>query len=1015
MAAVTQKPGEQTLARDASVLAYARFHRICRDYTRESPLDSRHLPQAPIFLAQELSDPSGCPQFQFTQPVGTSERLEIDSAAAHLLNSVFALRSSPQVTDAYCPPHLTRHLKVETPLLRIDHELDSFRFRKRESLNLTDVTLPLEHTDDEKDEGLSWPLQCRNFSHEFHGKIASDRLDVQKQALLYLQSVMKRPDKPDIPDSAPVKRRLIQPITPPLLPLSPEFTHVPDPSSSSPTGQVQLLSGTTDSIAVEAEALEARISKEDRIDTDDVPGLKYYTEDPMLWDGIEDLEVETTAPSFKPRRRAAELKIETPLTPPANITPPFRSPAKNTKSVSFPDEMLQYITYPMEIPSKYEDGNAVLDSENDFDAFFEEDMAPIAKRADWRAEHEQLHEADTTKRVEVPDLDFEIPIAPWHSFGLRASLKKDGISTELEAQARLLSYCAKEELKITPKWPESNKQDGELKWWAFPRNLSKTVVAEEIQHDAALNKMIGSSPMGDVDIVDSSSLAWKHEGLRVLDQPEDEDEEILPWHFEPGDDLGSLLQKRKSEIANASAELAKRLPESLSKESVIYQPQKKQKTNENAVHESTRLENQFMLGGLFSASNSLEQFMQINSGTMNTKQPLEKRPPEEKQQDNAKVEASISDASKRAVESSQSPMPLPAPPIADEQPPKPFIISSSLLIQRRELVRTIQRLYPRAILIERDFSRPLSTSTTTSTPINHHQPPTEPDLLLSPSTGLLITTLQRIKQRALPSNQHASNNNNNTAAAPHSTTTTTFQTELAHHTTKLQHLIVLVSGASSLDDQHPATKTTTTTAVPPLQPLHPPDARDCDALAALHGFAAAAGASPRCRVSVAYVPGGVADAARWVVGVMAAYGRTEGELVGDRGGGGGGMGEGGDVVDGGEQQSSSSPSSLSSSSSSSVLKEEESLWELFLRRAGLNAFAAQVVLARLKKKEVEGVGRGSAGDGGGGPAAHGLAAFVGMGREERREVFDGVLGDGELLDAVGRRVDGLWVTPRSQR
>ncbi|OMP86236.1 hypothetical protein BK809_0003406 [Diplodia seriata] len=950
MAAVTtRRPGEQAPAPDASVLAYARFHHICRDHTRDDPLDSRHLPQAPIFLAQELSDPSGCPGIQLTQPPGTSERLEIDSTAAHVLKSVSALRFPPQVTEAHSLPRLTRQLKVETPLLRTDHELDSIRFRKRDFFSLKNVTLPLEHTDDEQDEGLTWPSRCHNFSGEFHNKIASDRIDVQKQTLLYLQSVMMRPDKPEIPDSAPEKRRVVQPVTPPLLPLSPEFTHVPDPSSSSPTGQLQLLSGTTNSTAAEAEALEAEIMKKDKLEESEVPGLKYYTEDPMLWDDAEGLEVDAPEFSLKTRRRAADMKVEVPLTPPAKFPPAFQSPAKKVKSVSFPEEILEHTTNPMEIPSQYEDGNAVLDSENDFDAFFE-DIAPIAKKADWRAEHEQLQEADTTKRVEVPRLDFEAPVAPWHAFGLKASLKKEGVSTELKAQARLLSRCAKEELKLAHRWPESKKQDGELTWWAFPRNLHKAAVAERIQYDAALDQLIGSSASKeDVDIVESGSLAWKLDGLRILDKAEDEDEEILPWCFEPGDDFASLLQKRKLEMAEPQAESVKTPTVPMPKESIIHQHQKRQKTNENTDLKTDRVENGFMLGGMFSTSSSLDQFMQINSGAMNVEKRTELRHPAKKQEQEVyRDEAAIPDTMEQAAGNTQTPTPIPAPPITKDQPPKPFIISSSLLIQRRELVHAIQKLYPRATLIERDFSKSLSTSTP-----NPHV--AEPDLLLSPSTGLIITTLQRIKQRPLPGQQSAA---------------ASFQAELAQRAAKLQHLIVLIS--ASLD--------IATTL---------PDASDCEALASLQGFAA----SSRCHITIVYVPGSETDLARWIVGTMEVYGKTSAELAG----GGGGMKENiGD--DGGGDFS--------------VLKEEESLWELFLRRAGLNAFAAQVVLVRLKKDKGA---EGGSGDGSNGEeetaAPYGLGQFVGMDPEERMKAFEGIVADRELLDLVGRRVDGTWTKP----
>ncbi|KAK0645122.1 hypothetical protein DIS24_g8202 [Lasiodiplodia hormozganensis] len=965
MAAVRHNSSDQTLDPDASVLDYARFHRICRDYARSDPLDPRYLPQAPIFLLQDLTDPPGCSRVQPNEAPDTSERLEIDAAAVNVLKTVSALQNHRPATGTYSNPRLVRHLKVEAPLLNTDHELDSIRFRKHDNLRLTDVKLPIELTDDEKDEGLSWPSQSRGFSQQFYREIESDRLEVQKQALLYLQSVAKQPAKPDIPEPAPAKRLAVQPVTPPLLPLSPEFTHVPDPASSSPTGQLQLLSGTTDSIAAEAESLEGKIFKEDGFETSDVPGLRSYVEDPMLWGDAGDLEVDELTPLPKPRRRAAELKVEVPLTPPQSFPSAVRSPAKDAKSVSFPDDMLEYITYPAETPSKYESGNSVLDSENDFDAFFE-DIRPIANKADWRAENEQLQEADTTKRVEVPHLDFEDPVAPWNVLGLKASLKKEGISTELQAQARLLSRCAREELRLAQKWPESKKQDMELTWWAFPRNISKEAVKETIQYDAALNQVMGSSSSTDVDIVDSGSLAWKLEGLRILDQPDDEEEEISPWHFEPGGDLVSLLQKRKLEMADDLEDSTHQAHESVSKENAIYQPQKKKRADEDTVHTPTAQENSFMFGGMFSTSKSLDQFMKVSSGVMNVEQqPKAQHAGKEEQQKPFKDKATIPNATQQEIRTDQPPPPFSAPPVPNEHPRKPFVVSSSLLTHRRELIRTIQKLYPAAFLVERDYTKPLLRTDSRTPP-----PPAEPDLILSPSTGLLLTTLQRIKQRPLPGQQAA---------------TAGFQTELVQCAAKTPHLIVLVSASAAAAAPSSTNNTSTTAAVVDRAAgtsSHEEsllDARDCDALAALHGFAAACLRGGQ-HVTIAYVPGGEVDLARWIAGAMAAYGRTSEELVG----------AGWKREDAGDDDE--------------VLKEEEGTWELFLRKAGLNAFAAQVVLARLGKKKGEG------GDGGAGGGMYGLAAFVAMTPEERRRAFEGVVGSRELLDKVGRRVDGRWVT-----
>lgn len=71
----------------------------------------------------------------------------------------------------------------------------------------------------------------------------------------------------------------------------------------------------------------------------------------------------------------------------------------------------------------------------------------------------------------------------------------------------------------------------------------------------------------------------------------------------------------------------------------------------------------------------------------------------------------------------------------------------------------------------------------------------------------------------------------------------------------------------------------------------------------------------------------------------------------------------------------------------------------------MNAFAAQVVLAKLKEGEVRRM-RGE------GVRGFGLVEFVRMGERERREAFAEVVGGGEGLGDVGERVERVWARAR---
>ncbi len=96
-------------------------------------------------------------------------------------------------------------------------------------------------------------------------------------------------------------------------------------------------------------------------------------------------------------------------------------------------------------------------------------------------------------------------------------------------------------------------------------------------------------------------------------------------------------------------------------------------------------------------------------------------------------------------------------------------------------------------------------------------------------------------------------------------------------------------------------------------------------------------------------------------------------------------------------------------SEAATLLQEETSWEVFLRRAGLNAFAAQEILLALKPPtdgDVGGNRKMVGGDGGDGE--FGLVAFVRMGMEERIRRFEHLLGGRRVLGRVSGRLDVVW-------
>ncbi|KAK1749844.1 hypothetical protein QBC47DRAFT_439944 [Echria macrotheca] len=87
-----------------------------------------------------------------------------------------------------------------------------------------------------------------------------------------------------------------------------------------------------------------------------------------------------------------------------------------------------------------------------------------------------------------------------------------------------------------------------------------------------------------------------------------------------------------------------------------------------------------------------------------------------------------------------------------------------------------------------------------------------------------------------------------------------------------------------------------------------------------------------------------------------------------------------------------------------LLVPAETWWEVFLRRAGMNSYAAQVVLANLEHPR----------DAPGRAPFRGLPLFITMSRDERRVLLESSLGGRRVLDRVSDTIDKQW-GPRMRR
>lgn len=660
-------------------------------------------------------------------------------------------------------------------------------------------------------------------------------------------------------------------LTPPLLPLSPPLTpYIP----SSPANRVPLPSDSSDGLALEVKLLEHQITAADSLARNDSD-----SEDPMLLDLTKPPQsspIVEGAASIK-KRRANDLKVEGPLTPPMFSS----SPMKKLKSVSFAEIIHQYIpnrSVTHEDLCDYDENTAI-----DFDDYddFLRDLEPLAAEARKRVENEKLSGADTTSRVDVPDIDFSQPIAPWAEYSLSNDGKQKEDKTELEAQSSFLLRIKREDLKTASSCHGLSALERTLRWSIFTMKVSSIKIDEKIHGETELNKMLNE--VQEKNALDTSSLLWKREGLSILDigEEEEEGETIETEEFGEKTDMDSLIRKRKLELADEAAEVQRKRmvshPQWRASERVVndslkshHQKQRSSVEDISAKHRGLTTNhkqhevriavaprkheptpdsgNELMFGG-FSASTALHRFMEtrgreksLDKVSRSTMLPL--RP----SSTSACVPLSThpgQPSAKQPTPSKETALMYPAASVQDKRVQLPdlpqtlapsTIIASLALLQRRSLMKQVEQSYPNAEILYRDYTLP-------------HSPSQEADFVLSPSTGLVLITLQQVKQRALPGQPDRS----------------PVKERLSALQARYERLVVIISDGFSCDIE---TRVSTC----------PDDPRDKEALTRFGTFAHKLDAEVLTR----YIRGGEQAMARAMVIAMAEFGLPHGSKdIGD--------------------------------------------------------------------------------------------------------------------------------------
>ncbi|KAI9842204.1 MAG: hypothetical protein M1837_007417 [Sclerophora amabilis] len=960
---------------ERNLIDYARHYGVAQDHRCINPLHFDHLPP---FSAVELEEPREAFHLHRTCAFTAGERLTVGKDAATLLST--ALQSPPrQTSDELLAISASfkriKDAKIELPLLKTDHESDVRQFGRRVQPDLAELSLLSEGVDEDGIEGLGWTKSAYELPRRFDDELRAEKLLLSKATLLFLQDSLKEAsnaeDDGDVSREALgyKKNKALEPCTPPISPLmAPVTPFVP----SSPIEHMKPLSGRSSPMPAEYDKVNTLMMGRDCItlqgtvsieDEKEANHVAPNPDSPSLGDVHSPLKF-LEQPSSSPvahLSHAYEKKVESPLTPPET----WQSPSRTSKAVIV-REAIRNLIPDMYVPEQAESDD--LAEEKRLEDFLASTVAPLANQANRALEQEQLQEADSTKRVTVPIMDFSLPKPPWES-GLKIqTLQSKDLPNPAKTELEQIQSI-KLEHPSSLVWPGNNRFDAHLTWTPFPSRLGKVATVETIGDEHNLTTYLVSLALEEQ--IDSDALVWKPEGLRLLDEiNDDDDDELEPTSSEQeAEGWKSAVKKRRFDVddmfdneAGRTMEITgSRLEEYARRASKVhkFKDAGKYSSLRNDVPYPWDKDEHLLVDGPLVTGNALSHFMKTRA-----------QAPKRKKTNKQEISASsmpepklgwgtkLSEQPERPKQSSETAShayaPLPIPETAQPKTSRSFVASSTLLSQRY-LMRCLRQLYPRAIFIERDFTnftasfhdQPKSIAGPLSLPAR--PPPDasgdEADLIVSPGVGVIWTTLQKIKQRPLPGQVARS----------------AVRERICRVQTRYEKLIVLIcegrrqvtSGVHDSQQlypqqlQHGASTSTTV------------DEKDCQALGDLRGSVTGLGGA---EILVTYVGGGEEELARGIVRLMVEYG-----------------------VD----------------SKSLHLLEDETRCELFLRQAGLNAFAAQAVLSELSPHRGNNADSFDRND-----SPHGndsaLVAFVEMSVHERLSRFERLFGGRRLLLEVSR-------------
>lgn len=667
--------------------------------------------------------------------------------------------------------------------------------------------------------------------------------------------------------------------------------------------QVPILSDPSTLLDVDVNKAEADLLQRDNCRTDTLSPLHFET--PVMSPlGI--------LPVLEPSRPNLSLvKVEGPLTP-LNFLPPSSDVAIDIpdciKGADIDQVLGQQQSELYDAKGK-KDPSGVF-SDEILDAL--EEKAKFARRG---IEQERLQAADSMARMEIPTLDFSVTSPEWQEASQLARLKESCKSFSVLG------------------WSKNSQAERKLRWCPFPSKTTHISMNESINGDDNVFTMLEFPDL--LEVLTSADYVWKEPGLAVLREPDEEEEQLESPIPHEDRNIESLVRKRKFELGNQDSE-AEQLSGSPSPVHLIQYP-----TSITSTSCQTPLDDHSQFPNLLLGCNDPSATSTLLSNYVDFHTA--------KRQKNSKstffpsstgVATKSEGPATRETVSTGQPKTATAPEVNPVQKPatlapcpevKPTLGKTKIikaLTLGRGVFSRLEKLYPNAEIIERDFDRwntlAWVRNSVSSSPVVSSLA-AEADVIVSPATGIVITTLLKAMQRPPPGHKGQS----------------AIRERIRSVALRYERLIVLVSEASGVDEM--------------ARDLTPPE---CVGYADFAGFVAGLDTNTQTY----YVGGNDGTLAEWLVSFLTRYAPEAAE-------------------------------------SQDNLIQDETLWELFLRRAGMNAYAAQVILGQSKTPD-------NAPEEGSGQC--GLTAFVKMTPVERVQNFRGLMCGERVLHRVNEILGTRW-------